>query len=166
VTSYRAEIDGLRAVSVILVVLFHLGVPIVPGGFVGVDVFFVISGYLISGILLDAMKARTFSITWFYERRIRRIIPALLAVIAFCLITGFLLLTPGDYLLAGDQCALCTGRHLQRLFPRQPDTSTAVPSSCRCCILGRSASRSNSMCCGRGFCSPVSGFQAAASAGR
>jgi peptidoglycan/LPS O-acetylase OafA/YrhL len=97
VISYRAEIDGLRAVSVILVMLFHLGGPSVPGGFVGVDVFFVISGYLISGILLHALKTRTFSVTWFYERRVRRIIPALTVVIAFCLIAGFVLLTPGDY---------------------------------------------------------------------
>jgi peptidoglycan/LPS O-acetylase OafA/YrhL len=97
VTSYRAEIDGLRAVSVILVLLFHLASPIAPGGFVGVDVFFVISGYLISGILVHALKTRTFSVTSFYERRVRRIIPALMVVIAFCLIAGFVLLTPGDY---------------------------------------------------------------------
>jgi len=97
VTSYRAEIDGLRAISVTLVVLFHLAGPSVPGGFVGVDVFFVISGYLISRILLDAMEAGTFSVAWFYERRIRRIIPALMAVVAFCVVAGYVLLTPGDY---------------------------------------------------------------------
>jgi peptidoglycan/LPS O-acetylase OafA/YrhL len=96
-TDYRAEVDGLRAISVALVVLFHLAGASVPGGFVGVDVFFVISGYLISRILLAAMAAGTFSLRWFYERRMRRIIPALFAILAFCLVAGYVLLTPGDY---------------------------------------------------------------------
>ena len=72
---YRPDIDGLRAVAVVPVVLFHLGLSWMPGGFVGVDVFFVISGYLITTIIAREIGAGTFSILDFYERRIRRIFP-------------------------------------------------------------------------------------------
>ncbi|MFV0299131.1 MAG: acyltransferase family protein [Hyphomicrobiaceae bacterium] len=94
---YRPDVDGLRAVSVLLVLLFHLGIAAVPGGFVGVDVFFVISGFLITGIILAAVEDKKFSLLWFYERRIRRIFPALCAVLAASLAAGYVLLTPGDY---------------------------------------------------------------------
>ena len=74
---YRADIDGLRALAVLPVVLFHAGLPFVTGGFVGVDVFFVISGYLITGILAEEYESRgRISLLGFYERRIRRIFPA------------------------------------------------------------------------------------------
>lgn len=82
---YRPEIDGLRAVAVIPVVLFHAGFEVFSGGFVGVDVFFVISGYLITTILLGDLDRGDFSILKFYERRARRILPALFVVILFCL---------------------------------------------------------------------------------
>ena len=82
---YRPEIDGLRALAVVPVVLFHAGFASFSGGFVGVDVFFVISGYLISLILLKELDAGRFSITRFYERRARRILPALMVVILCCL---------------------------------------------------------------------------------
>ncbi|MEQ1612792.1 MAG: acyltransferase family protein [Hyphomicrobiaceae bacterium] len=101
-TQYRADIEGLRAVSVILVILFHLGLTGVPGGFVGVDVFFVISGYLISGILLRALQTGTFSLVGFYERRVRRIVPALLLIVAAVLAGGYLLLIPGDLKTAAN----------------------------------------------------------------
>jgi peptidoglycan/LPS O-acetylase OafA/YrhL len=94
---HRADIDGLRAISIALVLCFHLGLAAFPGAFVGVDVFFVISGYLITGILLNAMESGRYSVLWFYERRIRRIVPALLVVIACCLAAGYILLLPGDY---------------------------------------------------------------------
>ena len=80
---YRKEIDGLRALAVLPVLLFHSGVPYLTGGFIGVDVFFVISGFLITTILLDEIDQQKFSIIKFYERRARRILPALLAVIVF-----------------------------------------------------------------------------------
>ncbi|MEM7035235.1 MAG: acyltransferase, partial [Chloroflexota bacterium] len=70
---YRPEIDGLRAVAVIPVILYHAGFSLFSGGFVGVDVFFVISGYLITTIILSEMEKNTFSIINFYERRARRI---------------------------------------------------------------------------------------------
>jgi peptidoglycan/LPS O-acetylase OafA/YrhL len=86
--SYRPEIDGLRAVAVIAVVLFHAFEGLAPGGFVGVDVFFVISGFLITGIIRRQVEQGTFTIADFYARRIRRILPALLLVLLGCLIAG------------------------------------------------------------------------------
>jgi len=85
---YRADIDGLRAIAVLAVLFFHTNVPGFTGGFVGVDVFFVISGYLITTIILKEIRAENFSIARFYERRIRRIFPALFPVIAFVLVVG------------------------------------------------------------------------------
>ena len=74
---YRPEIDGLRALAVIPVILFHAGFDLFKGGFVGVDIFFVISGYLITTILIEDIENNKFSIINFYERRARRILPAL-----------------------------------------------------------------------------------------
>ena len=82
---YRKEIDGLRAIAVVPVIFFHGGFSLVSGGYVGVDVFFVISGYLITSLLIADLEAGTFSIGHFYERRIRRIVPALLCVILLTL---------------------------------------------------------------------------------
>ncbi|RML66789.1 Acyltransferase 3 [Pseudomonas syringae pv. syringae] len=74
---YRPEIDGLRALAVIPVILFHAGLPLFSGGFVGVDIFFVISGYLITSIIIAEKIRGRFSLINFYERRARRILPAL-----------------------------------------------------------------------------------------
>ncbi len=73
---YRPDIDGLRAISILLAVAFHARPWLAPGGFVGVDVFFVISGFLITGIVLRELAGRSFSLRTFYGRRIRRIFPA------------------------------------------------------------------------------------------
>jgi peptidoglycan/LPS O-acetylase OafA/YrhL len=78
---YRADIDGLRAVAVLGVVLYHAFPIIVPGGFAGVDIFFVISGYLISGVIFKGLEAGTFSLNDFYAHRIRRIFPSLALVL-------------------------------------------------------------------------------------
>jgi peptidoglycan/LPS O-acetylase OafA/YrhL len=94
---YRPDIDGLRAVAVIPVVLFHAGTPGFGGGYVGVDVFFVISGYLITSLIVSQQQAGKFSISWFYERRIRRIFPALFVVMLFCIIAGWAVVAPGEY---------------------------------------------------------------------
>jgi peptidoglycan/LPS O-acetylase OafA/YrhL len=80
---YRKDIDGLRALAVILVVFFHGFPEWLPGGFIGVDIFFVISGFLISTILLENLEKNSFSFTNFYARRIRRIFPALIVVLSF-----------------------------------------------------------------------------------
>ncbi|TCD47105.1 acyltransferase [Chlorobium sp. N1] len=85
---YRPDIDGLRAIAVLAVLFFHTGAPRFSGGFVGVDIFLVISGFLITTIILKDIQEETFSIARFYERRIRRIFPALFPVIAFTLLVG------------------------------------------------------------------------------
>ncbi len=99
--AYRPDIDGLRAIAVLAVIIFHARLGLFPGGFVGVDVFFVISGYLIASIILKEEEKDSFSLARFYERRIRRIFPALFVVILFCAGMGALLLTPTDYLAFG-----------------------------------------------------------------
>ncbi|WP_050043961.1 acyltransferase [Bradyrhizobium sp. LTSPM299] len=94
---YRADIDGLRAVAVVLVVAFHAFPDVVRGGFIGVDVFFVISGYLITGIILADLEASKFTFRGFYTRRARRIVPALALVIAATLVIGWSQLLPTTY---------------------------------------------------------------------
>jgi peptidoglycan/LPS O-acetylase OafA/YrhL len=93
---YRRDIDGLRAVAVLPVVLFHFGLSAIPGGFTGVDIFFVISGYLISGSLLDDLDRGQFSIGRFYWRRARRILPALIFVMLLTCIAAWFILLPSD----------------------------------------------------------------------
>ncbi len=93
---YRSEIDGLRALAVLPVILFHAGFNAFSGGFVGVDVFFVISGYLITTILINELEAGNFSIVHFYERRARRILPALFLVMFACLPFAWFWLLPQD----------------------------------------------------------------------
>ncbi|MCB2137213.1 MAG: acyltransferase [Rhodobacteraceae bacterium] len=83
--SYRREIDGLRAVAVVPVMLYHAGVPGIPGGFLGVDVFFVISGFLITSLIVTALSEGRFSFWEFYARRARRLLPALAAMLIICL---------------------------------------------------------------------------------
>jgi peptidoglycan/LPS O-acetylase OafA/YrhL len=94
---YRPDIDGLRAVAVIAVVLYHVFPGASLGGFVGVDIFFVISGFLISGIILKELHHGSFSFADFYARRIRRIFPALLVVLTASLAFGWLTLLPNEY---------------------------------------------------------------------
>lgn len=99
---YRREIDGLRAVAVLPVILFHAGFSTFSGGFVGVDVFFVISGYLITGLIAAELETGTFSLAAFYERRARRILPALFLVVLVCLPAAFLWMAPGDLATLGN----------------------------------------------------------------
>ncbi|MFT5484822.1 MAG: peptidoglycan/LPS O-acetylase OafA/YrhL [Halieaceae bacterium] len=91
---YRSEIDGLRAVSVLLILLYHLEVSGFYGGFVGVDIFFVISGFLISGLILDDLDRQQFSFGEFYKRRVARILPALFATILITLLVAIVVLPP------------------------------------------------------------------------
>ena len=93
---YQPAVDGLRAVAVVPVVLFHAGIGAFGGGFVGVDVFFVISGFLITGIIAADIDRGRFSIGRFYERRVRRILPALFLVMLACLAAGLSLFLPGQ----------------------------------------------------------------------
>jgi peptidoglycan/LPS O-acetylase OafA/YrhL len=93
---YRADINGLRGLAVILVVLYHLGIVVVHGGYVGVDVFFVISGYLISAIIISDVQANKFSIAKFYERRVRRIGPAFFVVLCASSVAAYVYLLPSE----------------------------------------------------------------------
>jgi len=101
-TNYRADIDGLRAIAVSAVILFHAKVPFFSGGYVGVDVFFVISGYLIAGLIVSDLDRGRFSLVEFYTRRIRRIFPALYVVLAATALAGWAVLTPLDLKLLGE----------------------------------------------------------------
>lgn len=102
---YRPEVDGLRAAAVIPVILFHAGFAAFSGGYVGVDVFFVISGYVITSVILDDLERGTFSLVQFYERRVRRIFPALFFMLAICAPLAWLLLMPSYMKLVSDSLA-------------------------------------------------------------
>lgn len=108
VQRYRSEIDGLRTLAVIPVVMFHADISGFGGGFVGVDIFFVISGYLITGILYRDVLTDHFSILKFYERRIRRIFPALFAVLAVTFLAGIFVLLPNEMVELGRQIGATT----------------------------------------------------------
>src|SRR5579864_7979304 len=95
--NYRPDIDGLRALAILPVVAFHAFPTIAPGGFVGVDIFFVISGFLISRIILQGLDHQTFRFTAFYGNRVRRLFPALLFVLAACLLFGWFFFLPDEY---------------------------------------------------------------------
>ena len=93
---YRSEIDGLRALAVIPVIFFHAGFNFFGGGFVGVDVFYVISGYLISGLIFKEIETDNFNLLNFYERRARRLLPSLFFIMLVITPIAFLLLVPSD----------------------------------------------------------------------
>lgn len=94
--NYRADIDGLRTVAVLSVLLFHVDFSWVPGGYTGVDIFFVISGYLITRIIGLEVERGAFSLRWFYVKRIRRILPAFYMVTVVTLLVGAIILLPED----------------------------------------------------------------------
>ncbi len=107
--AYRRDIDGLRAFAVLAVVAFHAFPWLMPGGFVGVDVFFVISGYLISGLISQRLAENRFTFADFYARRIKRIFPALIVVLAACLAFGWFALLPGELQALGKHIASGVG---------------------------------------------------------
>ncbi len=107
--AYRPDIDGLRAVAVLSVLGFHAFPSVFPGGFIGVDVFFVISGFLITSILFAEMHDGVFSLTSFYARRILRIFPALFLVLLACLLTGWYTLLADEYKQLGKHIAAGAG---------------------------------------------------------
>lgn len=101
----RGDIQGLRAIAVLSVVVFHAFPGALSGGYVGVDIFFVISGFLITGIILEDIRQERFSLSQFYRRRIRRIFPALAALLVACLIVGYFLQGPDGYEALGKTVA-------------------------------------------------------------
>lgn len=102
---YRPDIDGLRAIAVLSVIGYHYFPSLINGGFIGVDVFFVISGYLISTIIFGSLKNEAFSFSRFYSRRILRIFPALILVLSFCLVFGWFALLDDEYKQLGKHIA-------------------------------------------------------------
>ncbi len=113
---YRPDIDGLRAVAVVSVVAYHAFPRSLPGGFVGVDIFFVISGFLISSLIYKAIQSETFTYTEFYARRFRRIFPALIAVLLASLVYGWFQLLPNAYRELGRQALASAGFASNVLF--------------------------------------------------
>ncbi len=95
---YRPEIDGLRAVAVLSVILFHAGLNAIPGGYLGVDIFFVISGYLITSIISTELESGKFTFAAFYERRARRILPVLIVVVLVCVPFVLIFMLPREVL--------------------------------------------------------------------
>ena len=106
---YRPDIDGLRAIAILAVVGFHAFPEWIRGGFVGVDVFFVISGFLISSIIFANLEKGTFSYLDFYARRIKRIFPALILVLATSYAAGWYLLLPDEFKQLGKHIAAGAG---------------------------------------------------------
>src|SRR5450830_2138955 len=102
---YRPDIDGLRAIAVLSVIIFHAFPSLLKGGFIGVDIFFVISGFLISTILFSSLEKDQFSFAEFYARRVKRIFPALLLVLLSCYIFGYFVLFADEYRQLGKHIA-------------------------------------------------------------
>ncbi len=113
--NYRREIDGLRALAIIPVLVFHAGFNFISGGFVGVDVFFVISGFLITGIIVNQLENKKFSLTQFYEKRARRILPALFFVTAITTVFAWVILSPED-LLSYSKSLVSVALYVSNIF--------------------------------------------------
>jgi peptidoglycan/LPS O-acetylase OafA/YrhL len=106
---YRPDVDGMRAIAVLAVIVFHAAPKLLPGGFVGVDIFFVISGFLISGIILRALSRESFSLLGFYARRIKRIFPALIVILVAIWVLGRSVLLSDEFLTLGKHIASGAG---------------------------------------------------------
>jgi peptidoglycan/LPS O-acetylase OafA/YrhL len=117
-TSYRPDIDGLRAIAVLSVIAYHFAPGRLTGGYLGVDIFFVISGYLITQIIHRELLDGRFSLRGFYERRVRRILPALLVVLACCAVVAALILLPSDLVRFG-KALLATLAFVPNIFAWQ-----------------------------------------------
>ena len=132
---YRSEIDGLRALAVLPVILFHAGFEWFDGGFVGVDIFFVISGYLITTIIISEMAEGKFSLVNFYERRARRILPALFFVIVALLInTKF---EPCWYSCQLSSFTLTSPSNQSNQYSKISDTTNTTMTEKMVCLFGR-----------------------------
>jgi len=125
---HRRDIDGLRAIAVLSVLGFHCGIPWLRGGFIGVDIFFVISGYLICTVINNDLQLGTFSIARFYERRFKRILPALSVVLVACLILAALVMSPVEARQLGDSAFATALSASNFLFWRQSGYFVAASS--------------------------------------
>src|ERR1700693_1259057 len=116
VTAFRPDIEGLRGLAILVVVAFHCGIPGFSGGFVGVDVFFVLSGYLITGLLVaEIQKTSELSLLEFYARRVRRLLPASALVLVVTLLVGAAILAPNELSFAG-RAARATSLYMSNIF--------------------------------------------------
>ena len=138
VKSYRADIDGLRAVAVLAVLFFHGFPDLLRGGFVGVDVFFVISGYLITGILLANLDRGGLRLLDFYRHRVRRIFPALIVVLTACFAIGSLVLFADEFAQLGKHIAASTVFVSNFVLWGEFGFSTPLRKPNPFCISGRS----------------------------
>lgn len=145
VFAYRPEIDGLRAIAVLSVIFDHAGVKIFRGGFIGVDIFFVISGFLISSIILKSFQTNSFSLLNFYERRARRILPTLFFVILCTLPLSWYFMFPSQMLEYGKSiCSIIV--FLSNFFSgKLMAILIKFQTSSRFCTLGVLALKSNSI---------------------
>ena len=128
-SAHRSDIDGLRALAVLAVIVFHINPGLLPGGFVGVDVFFVISGYLITGHMAAEMTAGTFSLAEFYRRRVKRIAPAMLLVVATTLMVGLALMLPEDIVALAKSAVWSVASLANVYFWREADADYFAPGS-------------------------------------
>ena len=102
IIEYRRDVDALRGLSVLLVVIFHFFPTVLPGGYVGVDVFFVISGFIITNLITSEINQNKFSLSSFYARRVRRLFPSLLLVMSFLIVFGWFFLYEDELMLLGQ----------------------------------------------------------------
>ena len=129
INQYRTDIDGLRAIAVLAVIIFHINSNILPGGFIGVDIFFVISGYLISLHIFNEMDAGCFSLKEFYRRRVKRIMPAMTVVVAFTLIFSKIVMLPDDLVSVAESSIWSLLSIANIYFWRNNDSSYFAASS-------------------------------------
>ena len=132
---YRRDIDGLRAIAVLAVILFHLNAQLLPGGFVGVDIFFVISGYLITKNIATELGAGHFSLVEFYRRRIKRIAPVMLTVISCVLLVGYLVLLPEELAAMAKSAFWSVGSLANVYFWHEVDTEYFATASAQLPLL-------------------------------
>lgn len=112
--TYRSDVDGMRAIAILSVVAYHCNLPFTRGGFVGVDIFFVISGFLIGSLIYKEIGEHRFTLAVFYKRRAKRIVPALIGVLFFCYLAGVLMLSPHELRDFGRSAvaAVCSGSNI------------------------------------------------------
>ena len=115
-SSFRKDINALRALAVIGVVLYHFNPAWMPGGFAGVDVFFVISGYLMTAIIVKSLSADSFSFLTFYKARVLRIVPAMTALLLFVLLIGYQIYSPADLITLGEHVSSAITFHSNSTF--------------------------------------------------
>ena len=154
--TYRPELDGLRSVAVYLVVLFHCGLASFAGGYVGVDLFFVLSGFLVSHVIwAEVDRAGSFRLGWFYARRVRRLLPA--AVLVIVVTAAIQLLVASEPQRAGmlrdGQAALVYLSNWQFIADARDYFTADGTDTARTCTSGRCRSRSSSTSCCRCCCS-------------